>query len=151
MLVGVHTSLAFLTGRTEILLDTTAKVFDGLNEAEFLAKSIKDVSDHYKVEWLDKKSIDWMNLVQCLMIVYGGRIYAIKSNPKIKVAPAPQPVATRAGPPPQQHRAGVMNGNENPMTTAGVPEQTLRTGEVAGLGEVVFPPDHPLMGGRKPN
>jgi hypothetical protein len=138
-----------MTGRGEWLIDTHDRTaFDGKTEAEFLSKSITDVSAHYKVEWLDQKSIDIANLVQCLLIVYGGRFYAIRSTPKVKPAPAPAarpvgPLSTQA--PPQRGTVPPTNDykfadTENPASAT-----------IPGLGMVTLPDDHPLNPARKLN
>lgn len=116
-----------MSGRVEWALDTTAKDFDGATEAEFLSKSMKDVASHYNVNWLDQKGVDWANLIQCLVIVYGGRIYAIRQTRAVKTAaPKPATVAPSSG-----------NGI--------APEH--RTGEVPGVGAVEFPASHPMVRG----
>lgn len=150
LLVGIHGGLAVLSGRPEWSLDTEQGIFDGKTEAQFFAQSIKDVSDHYGNGLLDKKTLDWLNLGQCLAIVYIGRIYAIRSTPKARVAPkvAPPPVH-------QPERPATMHRTEPPINqmNGGSPappsENAARRGIVAGIGEVEFPPDHPLMGGQR--
>lgn len=135
--------MALLTGRMEWSLDTDSKIFDGLTEAEFLAKSIKDVSDHYGQGLLDQKTLDWCNLVQCLAIVYGGRIYAIRSTPRVK-APPRQPTVHEAAqtfnpaPPSGVQRTTPLPTND-PFN--GVPS-TKAT--IAGIGDVDLPDTHPL-------
>lgn len=126
----------------EWALDTEQKVFDGKTEAEFLTSSVKDVMDHYG-SVIDQKTLDWFNLAQCLLIVYGGRIYAIRSNPKVKPQRAPNvqetaqmhaPPRTHVRPDPPSH----MNGD--PASSA----------EIAGIGTVELPDDHPLSPNFKP-
>lgn len=145
LLVGIHGGIALLTGRMEIALDTESKIFDGLTEAEFLAKSIKDVSAHYGAV-LDQKTLDWANLIQCLAIVYGGRFYAIRSAPR-----APKPVkqptphetarAHRAAPPGQMHVTQPPTNNFD--------DDAGRV-EIAGVGAISLPDDHPLSPNYKP-
>lgn len=142
-----------MSGRMEWSLDTDSKIFDGKTEAEFFAQSIKDVSQHYGGAIFDQKQIDWMNLIQCLAIIYGGRIYAIRSNPRIKPARPPTVQATaathRPGPQPSVHRtpppvnefAPAMNGHDKTPANAG---------HVAGIGDVMLPDDHPLSPNYKP-
>lgn len=132
--------MAILSGRSEWMLDTDSKIFDGATEAEFLSRSIKDVADHYGTGMLDQKTLDWMNLVQCLLIVYGGRIFAIRANPRIKPPKAPtvQETAKAHNPvAPSVHRDGASNTPAN-------------AGHVAGIGDVQLPDDHPLNPNFKP-
>lgn len=148
LLVGIHGGIALLTGRMEFALDTESKIFDGLTEAEFLAKSIKDVSAHYGAV-LDQKSLDWMNLVQCLAIVYGGRFYAIRSTPRAPKSPR-QPTPQEAA---RTHRAtppGQMHVTPAPTNNFVSPEDDAGTVHVAGVGAVQMPDDHPLSPNYKP-
>lgn len=150
LLVGIHGGIALMTGRMEFSLDTEQKIFDGLTEAEFLAKSIKDVSVHYGAV-LDQKTLDWMNLVQCLAIVYGGRLYAIRSTPRIRTVNPPTPHQTaamhRAAPPGQMHRTPPPVNSFAPA--ASDPDNPNRV-DIAGVGAIDLPDDHPLSPNYKP-
>lgn len=141
LLVGIHGGLAILSSRGEWSLDTESKTFDGKTEAEFLAMSIKDVADHYGNGLLDKKTLDWCNLIQCLAIVYGGRIYAIRATPRVPRAPKPD-LAHRVGPAPVHHTPSPPANSFEPQRMNG--ESDLGTGEIAGIGAVEFPDGHPL-------
>lgn len=129
------------------MLDSDSKVFDGKTESEFLAQSIKDVAQHYGAGMFDQKTLDWANLTQCLMIVYGGRIFAIRSTPRAAPVRRPTPQQTaqqhQPGGPPQHHRTpepfNSFNGND-PANSA----------DIAGVGSVVLPDDHPLSPNFKP-
>jgi hypothetical protein len=135
LLVGIHGGLAMLSGRVEWMLDTSDKIFDGKTEAEFLAQSIKDVAGHYGAGVFDQKTLDWMNLTQCLLIVYAGRIFTIRSNPKPKPVRQPTPAET----------AQTFSPGPNVVHTDGMNGAThANEGEIAGIGTVEFPPDHPL-------
>lgn len=145
LLIGTHAMLAALVGNPNLQLDSESKDYDGKSEAAYFAASVKAVSDHYKVEWLDQKSIDWINLLQCLGAVYGGRIFAARAarNPpklatvtNLRSEPVKQDVV-RQGPVPPA-----------PKPASELPPG-LEMGEVAGVGRVQFPADHPLMGGRQ--
>jgi hypothetical protein len=123
----------------EWMLDTDSKAFDGKTESEFLAQSIKDVTDHYGSGLLDDKTLDWCNLIQCLAIVYGGRIFAIRSKPKAS-KPRPQPTAAQtaaqfSAPTGAVHRtpAPVNNFSDSPSVV-----------EIAGLGAIDLGDDNPL-------
>lgn len=139
LLVGIHGGLAILSGRHEWSLDTESRMFDGKTEAEFLAQSTADVARHYG-GIADQKTLDWMNLLQCLAIVYGGRLYAIRANPRVKAAPKPN-LAVRPGPPPQHHTAPPVNSFDPARMNGG---DDMGTGEIAGIGHVEFPDGHPL-------
>lgn len=129
-----------LTGRGEWSLDTGARIFDGKTEAEFMAQSIADVAKHYG-GIADQKTLDWFNLIQCLAIVWGGRVFLIRSTPRPARAPGLQPAqGIRPGPPPSMHRTpepvNNFDANANPAKA--------NVGEIAGIGGVEFPDDHPL-------
>lgn len=139
--------LAALVGNPNLQLDSESKDYDGKSEAGYYAASVKSVSDHYKVEWLDQKTIDWINLLQCLGAVYGGRIFAARAArnpPKLAsvtpIRPQPETGPLRAEPVRQAPAARAPAAQELPPG--------LEMGEVAGVGRVQFPADHPLMGGR---
>lgn len=137
LLVGIHGGLAIMSGRSEWSLDTENKLFDGKTEAEFLAQSSADVARHYG-GIADQKTLDWMNLIQCLAIVYGTRIYAIKSSPKAPRVVSPPLAQRTASPSPQHHRTPPPVNEFNGAT----PPESV--GNVPGIGDVQFPPDHPL-------
>lgn len=157
MLVGIHGGIALMSGRMEFALDTESKIFDGLTEAEFLAKSIKDVTAHYGTV-LDQKTLDWANLIQCLAIVYGGRLYAIRSTPRAPKAvrqPTPQQTAQthRAAPPGQVHHTTVPANNYNgnaAFSPSGEKPGDAGAVDIAGVGTVQLPDDHPLSPNFKP-
>lgn len=144
--------LAALVGNPNLQLDSESKDYDGKSEAAYFAANIKAVADHYPVKWLDQKTIDWINLLQCAGAVYGGRIFAARAarNPPklatvspIRPEPVKQADVMRQGPgtsPP--HRAST------PQREAKDLPNGLAFGEVPGVGRVEFPADHPLMGGR---
>lgn len=139
LLVGIHGGLAMLSGRLEWMLDTNEKIFDGLTEAEFLAKSIKDVAAHYGAGMFDQKTLDWASLTQCLLIVYGGRLFAIRSTPR---APKPKPAPT------VQEAART----HNPMPPQSVHQSSNGAGvvNIAGVGAVEFPDSDPRSPNYKP-
>lgn len=151
LLIGIHGGLAILSGRSEWSLDTDQKSFDGKTEAEFLARSIKDVADFYGGGLLDDKTLAWLNLGQCLAMVYGGRLIAIKMSPKPKPPPrqpsaaetarahnpAPPPMVQRTMPPPNN-----FEGHDDTPPTHG---------HIAGLGDIELPADHPLNPMRRMN
>jgi len=128
-------------------LDTQQAVFDGKTEAEFLAQSIADVARHYNPEIFEQKTIDWSNLIQCLVLVYGPRIYNIRADrraqrartvnagPKFNYGPRPVD--------PQPRADSAMNGHQTPVPPNDfVPsDKELRTGEIAGVGRVEVPPE----------
>lgn len=145
-MVGIHGALAMVSKRPEWSLDTEQKLFDGKNEAEFLAQSTADVARHYG-GLMDQKSMDWANLIQCLAMVYGSRMYAIAMTPKVKPVRQAQPHEFRAGPQPQFHTEApnptAFDKMPNAFEAPAAPEG-LATGEIAGIGSVEFPDGHPL-------
>lgn len=128
-----------LTGRGEWALDSDSKLFDGKTESEFMAQSIADVARHYG-GIADQKTLDWFNLTQCLAIVWGGRIFVIRSTPRPKAAPKPD-LAARMNGAAQHHAPSPLPVNSfDPVADA----KNAGVGEIAGLGAVEFPDDHPL-------
>lgn len=147
LLVGTHAMLAAMTSVPELALDTEEKIFDGKAEATYLAESIKAVTDHYKVEIFDDKTIAWFMLAQCTMVVYAPRFYAWRERSRAARRGAPTPPVVRS-----QEAATVVRTEQAPQRSNGaapVPDPAMRRGEVAGIGTVEFPPDHPMMGGPK--
>ncbi len=144
--MGIHGGLTVITGRMEWMLDTESKIFDGMTEAEFLAKSIKDVSDHYKADFLDQKTLDWMNLIQCLLLVYGGRFYAIRSAPRVANT-RPQAAPETPGHFATQKSGHVTQPPINNFSYSSKPENTV---DIAGLGSVEFPDTDPRSPNYKP-
>lgn len=139
LLIGIHGGIAMLSGRMEWSLDTTEKAFDGKTESEFLSQSMMDVAKHYGAGVLDQKTVDWLNLIQCLAIVYGGRLVAIRMSRKPK--PEAPKVFTPQPPQGQTHRTPAPVNNFS--SDAGAVD-------IAGLGRVVLPDDNPLSPNFKP-
>jgi len=153
LLVGIHGGIAMLVSSPGFSLDTRSQIFDGKTEAEFLAQSIADVARHYNPKVFEQKTIDWTNLIQCLALVYGPRIYNIRAdmrankarhvNPKPSFNYGPKPV----DPQPAANRAA--NGHQTPSHSTPVPpndfsrpnEHDLRTGHVPGVGDIEVPPE----------
>lgn len=152
MLVGIHGGLALLSGRVEWALDTDSKIFDGMTEAEFLSKSIKDVADHYSTGLLDQKQLDWANLIQCLFLVYGGRIYAIRSTPKVKAPQQPnaQEAARTFNPAPPATTRQFHDSRLAEASRAFSPSEPATRGDIPGVGSIDVPDDHPLSPNYKP-
>lgn len=130
-----------MSGRSEWALDSDQKIFDGKTEAQFYAQSIADVSRHYGGDLLDQKTVDWLNLIQCLALIYGGRIMTIRMTPRVR--PTRQPTAqetARTFSPQGSSVTDIPNPFEKPPP---VPEG-IGTGEIAGIGNIEFPEGHPL-------
>lgn len=140
-----------MSGRVEWALDTDSKIFDGKTEAEFLTQSIKDVADHYGHGLLDQKTLDWMNLVQCLAIVYGGRIFAIRSTPKPPKVTKPATVQQNA----QTFNPAPSKTWHDPRlkeaSTVFSPNEPANRATIAGVGEIDLPDTHPLSPNYKLN
>lgn len=150
LLVGIHGGLAILSGRMEWTLDTApTPAFDGKSESEFLAHSIRDVAAHYGSGMFDQKTLDWMNLTQCLATVYISRIYVIRNSPRVRAAPPQGPQAVRPGPAPSVHRDHATPPPVNEFKPNGVDPAKANVGEIPGIGGVEFPPDHPLNPNQK--
>lgn len=142
-----------MSGRMEWMLDTEGKIFDGATEAEFLSKSIKDVADHYGHGLLDQKTLDWVNLMQCLAIIYGGRIFAIRSTPKAKPVPkgpSVQEAAQTFNPAPPATTRQFHDARLAEASKAFSPSEPATSATIAGLGDIQLPDDHPLSPNFKP-
>lgn len=114
----------------------------GEDDAKELASSIHAVNRHYNVRMFDEKTQDWLNLIMVAGAMYGGRIVAIRDRKR--AARTARPVMPRA------QSENPVPGNAAPPPFAAAPvterplEKNLRVGEIAGLGVIEFPPDHPL-------
>lgn len=130
----------------EFILDTTSTEFDGKPESKYLAQSIKDVSDHYATKYLDKKTVDILNLGQALLVVYGTRFYSIRERRKSERAQRAKPVQPFQAQQPTQNQRPSEPQSAAPENTT--PEQTRepdRRGVIGGVGFVEFPLDHPMV------
>lgn len=136
LLVGIHTGLAVVSRRTEWALDTTpSDAFDGKSESAYYATACADVAKHYGGELFDQKTVDWLNLIQCLALIYGSRIIAIRMTPKI--APKPKaPTVQEAA----KHFASPANTHNGDASRV----------HIEGIGDVQLPDDNPLSPDYKP-
>jgi hypothetical protein len=148
LLLGIHGTLAAATRASEFELDQ--------QEARAIAEAYTEAAKHYPALNIDPKHAAIMNLGSTLSIVYGSRIIAYRARKSLERAQrrtnsgAP-PVAPQARPAaPQEQPAAVhvetINGIPVPPP---MPTAEIRTGEIAGVGNIVFPADHPLVSGRK--
>lgn len=71
LLFSMHNLLATVSNTQELALDKT--------ESKMLAEGVANVARHYDLG-ATQKSIDWANLIQCVGLIYGTRIYAIRSR-----------------------------------------------------------------------
>jgi hypothetical protein len=140
ILLSTHRAIAFLVQAPEFQLDDA--------EASEMAKAVSDVNALYPVRWLTDEMVAWGTLAEVMFVVYGTKFAAYKLRRNLEKRevpgprPAPRPTVVNPATPPDQ-----MNGSapkERPPLSA-----ELRTGEIAGVGKIEFPADHPLMGGRK--
>lgn len=117
------------------------------NEAHELANAYANVAQYYPSLNLDPKYAALGNLGACISIVYGSKIMAYrmrmayeKSERQRNGHQTASPVQAAPVPEPQN---GAAKADAKPVPEA------VRTGEIPGVGSITFPPDHPLMGGRK--
>jgi hypothetical protein len=114
-------------------------------ECSELAKAINDVNRHYGFKILDQKTADWFHLIQCVAVMYGGRIMVIRERRKMERAAKPTPFRPRAVEPAgaQMHQPTpdkvVPPGFEAPD------ENATRMSNIPGVAAVQFPPNHPLF------
>lgn len=135
LLLGIHNTLQAAFSVPELALDDS--------EAKELAKAYTDVAAFYPVMRLADNVTALVNLGSVVAIVYGSRISAWRFRKSMERKPPPPPrpdAALRAAPsPPQPGQAP----REEPRR---VPDEA-RVGEIPGVGNIVFPADHELMGG----
>lgn len=116
----------------------------GERDAHDLASKYAVVAEFYPAFKIDPKVAALLALCGSVGGVYGSRIISYRARvsmeraarPRGGIMPPtspPQP-STETAPPPAQ-----------PQTVAA----EVRTGEIAGIGKVEFPPDHPMVQGHK--
>ena len=129
-----------LVGSPSFALDTTLPMYGGKTEAQFLAASITDVARHYNPRAFDQKTLDWANLIQCLALVYGPRLYNMRSERQARRAAQARPMPKSYQGPrpvdPQPAAAAAMNGQSTEPSP--FPNE-MRRGEIPGIGEVELP------------
>lgn len=129
----------------ELALDTEEKTeFGGKSEAGYLAQSIHDVTKHYETKFFDQKTLDWINLMQCVGAVYLTRFVAIRERRRAERARPinPQPPTVSPAEPAQHHKNG---GAAQPAY-----QDNMARATVPGVGDVVFPEGH-AFNPKKPN
>lgn len=70
-LFGIHAMLASMSGTPEWAIDN--------EEAKLIANTSANVSRHYGAE-MTQKAMDWTNLLAALGMVYGTRVFAIRTR-----------------------------------------------------------------------
>lgn len=82
-----HHALAVATQCPELAIDE--------GEAKALTTALERVARHYDMAWLSQRAIDWAGLCNCLAMVYGPRVIAIRMR-RVYGMPAADPVANGA-------------------------------------------------------
>lgn len=135
-MLGIHSTLHVAFKIPELELEQ--------GEAREIAKAYADVAEHYSFLKIDPKFAAVANLCAAVSITYGSRITAYRlrmaNERALRRAQSPQ-TAPFVEPTPAAPAAN--NGARRAMQT----DATLRTGHVEGVGDVEFPPDHPLVKG----
>lgn len=150
LLLGIHTTLSTSFRVPEIELDAT--------EASELAKAYAEVAAYYPAWQIPDDVAAMLNLCGVVSSVYGSRLMAYRMRramEKRQFAAQNSAVDVGAAPVnPQQQQA---QSSQPPAANGAVTEkpriipEEVRVGEIPGVGNIVFPADHPLMGGRKPH
>jgi hypothetical protein len=144
LLLGIHQTLQAATQVPEFGMSPV--------EAHNIAEAWAEAAKHYPVLNLDPKVAAIINLGTTISIVYGSRITAFKIRKSIERAQRRpiQPAPPTNQPTPVQH-AGMMqeqvNGHIPEPPKPPVATREIRTGEIPGVGNIEFPPDHPLVKG----
>lgn len=107
------------------------------DDAKELAASIHAVNRHYNVKMFDEKSQDWLNLILVAGAMYGSRAVAIRD--RRRAARTVRPIIPRA-----QSENPVPGNPAPPPAGSQILDKELRLGQIPGLGNIEFPPDHPL-------
>lgn len=144
LLLGIHTTLLAATGIPEMEMSK--------EEAAQIAEAYGDVCKHYPQWALPSHHAAVVNLGTTLSIVYGSRIVSWRARQGTPRARRPEPAPAQAGVAPHPAQATtqeMMNGIPvPPEQPAPVMTQEIRTGEIAGVGSIVFGEDHPLVSGK---
>lgn len=145
LLFGIHTTLFKATGVPEFEISQ--------DEAHAIAEAYAEVCKHYEVFNIDPKHAAIVNFGSTVSIVYGSRFisWRARQTPR-RARPTPQPEQQTAPfVPPQPVTAEQVNGIPIDPRTAPPPKPTaeIRTGEIPGVGSIVFGEDHPLVSGTK--
>ncbi len=114
-------------------------------ESTEYAKAILEVAKHYPVRGFDDKMMAWFNLSQIVVIGYGSRIMMLRARVKSQGRAAPQaPPQPRTMPPAPGVQGNVQQPPGQPPPARPNGASAANRGEIPGVGEVEFPPDHPL-------
>ena len=163
LLVGIHATMTAAFSIPEFEMSK--------EEAHQISEAWAETAKYYPVLNFDPAVAAPINLATTLCIVYGSRIAAFKIRKNAEHAQArqripqnnPAPLTTNPPTPaPQQHPPpGVTQQDIDRMPMPPAPTfmngsgkeksapRDIRTGIIAGVGAIEFPPDHPLVSGRK--
>jgi hypothetical protein len=153
LLLGIHHTLRTVTGVEELDMNE--------HEARELASAYADVSEYYPIMNFDPKYAALANFVGVVSLVYGTKLMALKMRHSMNkiprraspITPAQQPMqnpvnaqSTQTQPPVNE-----FNGQEVPAPepAKGPLPPELRKAHIAGVGDIVFDENHPLVTGRK--
>src|SRR5215469_4001946 len=134
LLLGIHTTLARVIPEMEMPPD----------EAHEIASAYCGVAEYYPIMRLPDETVALITFASVVSLSYGTRFAAWRMRMMMQ-QPAPRPPPQAAPPPTQPPPA--RNGHDKTATSSAA----IRTGEVPGVGNVEFPPDHPLVRGNKLN
>lgn len=121
----------------------------GEDDAHQMADAISAVNRHYQIRMFDAKTQDWLNLIMVAGAMYGSRVVAIRERVKVqRMARPAMPRAQTANAAPGNPASAVSPMNNTPPAqqdqTTVAQTRVANTGIVPGIGEIQFPPDHPL-------
>lgn len=118
-------------------------------EAREISRAYADVAEYYPAMKLSGETAALMNFIGVLGMSYGSRVmlYRMRRKEERKSSPKEPPQSSKPAP---IHTTPVPENSFGPAPETKPPvTQEMRTGEIAGVGHIEFPPDHPLMGGRR--
>jgi len=121
-------------------------------EAKELAKAYDRVAQFYPVMNLDKRVAAIVNLGSVVAVTYGTRIITYRSRKArergiVRAKPIIEGMPATSAPMPPAPDFSQVNGNKPaPQPKPGPVPVEIRTGEIPGVGRIVFPEDDPMFG-----
>lgn len=129
----------------------------GEDDAHQMADAISAVNRHYQIRMFDAKTQDWLNLIMVAGAMYGSRVVAIRERVKMQRMARPvMPRAQTSNAAPGNPASAVSPMNNTPPAqratgfdpsgdqTTAAQTRAANTGIVPGIGDIHFPPEHPL-------
>lgn len=150
LLLGIHSTLHAVFKADELAMDK--------EEARLLAQSYSDVAEFYPMMNFDPKYAALANFAGTIALVYGAKLTAFRlrkmmQGPRGQIVPRPQAQQRQQQNPIPEN--SFVSPNINGVDPGAINEKRdvpreARMSRIEGVGDIEFPPDHPLVSG-KPN